>query len=278
MTKTGKKVCIAVPLSNRSTFTEEEKISLNHLEHFLGSYDKFLVIPESLSIARDGFGTKRFSHKYFGSVAAHTQLMLSMDFYETFADYEFVLIYHLDALVFSDQLDAWCDRGFDFIGAPWIPHPDAPYHGFTGHEGLVGNGGFSLRRVSSFLKVLRSKRYSRHPAEHWDRYYAAAPLWKKALNLHKFFLLFIRALNGVTRETRQLRKNEEYFWVHRGRHFYPDFKIATVEEALPFAFECVPRYCYEKNDNKLPFGCHAWTKYDPEFWAPHLLEPAQKKQ
>lgn len=65
---------------------------------------------------------------------------------------------------------------------------------------------------------------------------------------------------------------EESFWTNRAMHYYPEFKIAPLELALRFSFECVPRYCFEKNNNNLPFGCHAWQKYDKKFWEPYLLK------
>jgi hypothetical protein len=61
------------------------------------------------------------------------------------------------------------------------------------------------------------------------------------------------------------------FWANRGSHYYPGFKLAPIEVALKFGFECVPRYCYRLNNNELPFGCHAWEKYDKKFWEPFLL-------
>ena len=42
-------------------------------------------------------------------------------------------------------------------------------------------------------------------------------------------------------------------------------------EALEFSFELAPRYCFMMNGRRLPFGCHAWFRYDREFWEPFLL-------
>ena len=41
-----KAVAVVVPGYNRSQFTPAEEISSLHLEHFLGRYDKFLVMPQ----------------------------------------------------------------------------------------------------------------------------------------------------------------------------------------------------------------------------------------
>ena len=79
-----KTVAVVVPLSNREELTPDEAISLRHLVHFLGKYDKFLVVPQNLKVNYPGFGIQRFPHKFFGSAAAHMQLMLSRKFYQTF--------------------------------------------------------------------------------------------------------------------------------------------------------------------------------------------------
>ena len=49
-----------------------------------------------------------------------------------------------------------------------------------------------------------------------------------------------------------------------------DFSVAPLDIALSFSFEREVRRCYELNQNKLPFGCHAWQKYDLEFILPHI--------
>src|SRR5438445_11582489 len=104
MQPTSKIVAIVIPLSNRQELTPDEKISFRHLVHFLGKYDKFLVVPQSLKIDYPGFEIKRFPNKFFGSTVAHTRLMMSPKFYRSFQEYKYILLFHPDALVFSDLL------------------------------------------------------------------------------------------------------------------------------------------------------------------------------
>ena len=40
----------------------------------------------------------------------------------------------------------------------------------------------------------------------------------------------------------------------------------TADEACAFAFEKSPAFLFEKTNHTLPFGCHAWEKYDKDFW------------
>jgi len=267
----SRRVAVVVPMSNRKELTPEEKISFKHLIHFLGKYDKYLVMPKGLDVKFPGFGIKHFDNNFFGSAAAHTKLLLSPRFYKTFINYKFILIYHLDALVFSDQLNQWCDMDYDFIGPPWIKHKEAPYTGFPLYEGKVGNGGFSLRKVHSFLKVIDSQEYFIRPSEYW-KYYTSKPWYIQCLNLPKKYLKRILLFNNARLELSRYKDNEESFWANQAKHYYPGFKISSVKTALRFGFECVPRYCFEKNNHTLPFGCHAWQKYDKDFWEPHLLK------
>jgi hypothetical protein len=260
-------VCVVVPLSYRRELTDEERISLRHLSHFLGNYDKYMLVPEGMKIHYAGFQTKPLSKKYFGSPVANDRLMLSHDFYEAFADYKYVLIYHLDALVFSDQLLEWCETDLDYVGPPWIQCEDAPWVKVP----RVGNGGFNLRKIESYLRVMDSPRYAVDPIEDWKKFCTGKPSYLRALNLPRKFLKRLRAFNGVRREISRWKTGDEFFWVDRAAHYYPEFKVASVEQGLRFGFEVAPRKCFELNGNQLPFGCHAWTRYDRAFWEPYLL-------
>lgn len=269
----GKTAAIAIPLSMKNTFTPDERISLTHITHYLGDFDRYLVIPESLDVQLPGFKTMRFDDRFFGSVLAHNRLMLSRQFYEAFSDYEYVLQHHLDAVVFSNSLLDWCHLGLDYIGAPWIRSEDSP--GVT--HPRVGNGGLSLRKVESFLKVLRSDRYWIDPETHWAEFCRHHPWYRCFLNLPRRYLKRLHRFNNVLREVDQWplrpeRDNEDYFWSDEATRYYPDFRIASVEVGLRFAFEVSPRKCLELTHGQMPFGCHAWPRYDRAFWEPYLLK------
>lgn len=268
----SKLVAIIVPLSNRDYLSPDEQISYRHLMHFLPRYDKYAVAPKGLKISFPGLMTKHFPEKFFGSTEAHKKLLFTGKFYKAFRDYQFVLIYHLDSLVFSDQLTEWCEMGFDLIGPPWIEHPEAPYVGQDQFEGRVGSGGFSLRKIESFLNVIYSSTLYRDPQVYWSRYYASRSSLIRFLNLPKRVLKGLGLRNSARWEMSKWKKAEDSFWAIRAKHYYSEFKIAPTEVALRFGFECVPRYSFEKNNRKLPFGCHAWQRYDRDFWEPYLIK------
>ncbi len=267
-------VAVVVPAYNRAHFTRDEELSFRHLEHFLGRYDKFLVVPRSLEIERPGYQIQRFDDSYFGSAIANGKLMLSPAFYESFRKYRYILIYQLDALVFSDQLLEWCATDVDYIGAPWVQCADSPWVGTP----RVGNGGLSLRKVSSFLWVLSSEQYWIHPDVYWQRVVSGTPWYLRGVYLPRKWFKYIKRFNGVKRQVAQwhLRpdgtKNEDHFWSDEAVRYDDQFKVASFDMGLRFAFEVVPRHCFELNNRRLPFGCHAWPRYDRAFWEPYLLK------
>jgi hypothetical protein len=266
-------VAIVVPISERPVFTRDEEISLRHLEHFLGRYDKYLIAPKGASIARAGFDLMTFRKRYFGSAEAHVRLQLSEEFYKRFLGYKYILMHHLDALVLSDRLTEWCETDLDFVGAPWLPCEDSPWVS----RARVGNSGFALMKVQSFLNVIQSKRPSVDPGEYWRQFCADNPRYRRWLHLPRKYLKRLPAFNNVKWDIRNWTTrrdgtgNCDYFWADHAVKYWPPFRIASVAQGLSFAFEVAPRLCFELNARRLPFGSHAWARYDRAFWEPYLL-------
>ena len=265
-----KKVVIVVPISNRSELTPSEEISLRHLRQHLGQHDIFIAAPEGLDIEFSGLKIKRFSPKYFGSAENYKKMVMSSAFYQAFDEYEYMLTYHLDALVFSDQLLEWCDKGYDFIGPPWIKHDDSPNKGMI-YEGKVGNSGFSLKKIDTFIRLFSSDRPAYGLFERWKKKYGNKSLPRKIVGLPEFFLGCLKSHNSLQWELSNWTMSEEAFLILRAEHYLLEYNVPDVDEALKFAFEVVPKYCYELNGDQLPFGCHAWERYDRQFWEPFLL-------
>jgi hypothetical protein len=261
---------VVVSLSHKTDYTADEEISFRHARRYLGAWDTYVLVPESHRGIYPGLRTKRFPDRYFGSRQAHGALLLSKRFYRAFLDYEFILIYHLDALVFDDRLREWCDAGFDYIGAPWLVSPDTPHIA----EQKVGNGGFSLRRVRSFLRVLCSRRYFVEPDEYWRMYATRTGPLMRLLNAPRKYLKRFHPFNDVQWHVRWALRggvHEDRFWAEYATHYDPGFRIAPVDVSMRFAFEAEPRRCFERIGRQLPFGAHRWQKFDRAFYDPWLL-------
>ena len=253
-------VAIVIPIY-KSDVTNHENTSLNLLNQYLHNFDSFILTHEKTRLKGQTHKVLHFPESYFQSTKSYSRLLLKKQFYQYFESYEYILIYQLDCLVFSSNLSDWCNLGYDYIGAPLFQNKNNPKSGFS----RVGNGGLSLRRVDSFLKVLNSDK-----ALSWQQFIkeplSDRPFW----DIKKRISVFRQVRKGIQGYSKHYSLNEDLFWSDRAKLFYPDFKIAPIDIGLKFAFEAHPQYCFERNNYKLPFGAHAWEKWDKAFWDKQL--------
>src|SRR5215468_2191787 len=107
-------VAVVTPVV-RFPLREEEEISLRHLRQHLGRFDRYVIVEDRLPTGWSDFRLKKFPAKHFANLYAYNQLMITRRFYEAFAEYEYILIYQTDCLVFSDALEARCARDWDCV-------------------------------------------------------------------------------------------------------------------------------------------------------------------
>lgn len=158
----NKKCVIVIPAYKQEpNFFETE--SLKQVVKVLGDkYELVLVCPMTLdvnkynSIADYEFSVLRCNNAFFKSQRSYSDMCEAWQFYDAFSEYEFMVIYQLDAWIFEDRLEYFIQRGYDYIGAPHLI-------GFAGHEkyGENGNGGFCLRRIKPFIEVCKKTDFSR---------------------------------------------------------------------------------------------------------------------
>ena len=267
------KVAIVTPLY-RSHIEDDELRLFESIARYLPYCYHYIVAPHSLDdlkkIIFKSLNWIHFDNKYFSSADSYNQLLISKCFFEAFAQYNYILIAQTDSLVLSNDLMKWVGSGYDYIGAPW----GEDYRTNAGVEFVsVGNGGFSLRNVASALRVLNTKISVINDYRHVKK-----PKWWYWPRLRKmmFFLGRWGLLPRISVERhlhRNYRHAEDIFWGKYARHFDPSFTVAPVTEALEFAFEADPCGSLQKTGGKLPFGCHAWARYDRSFWEKHGLIP-----
>lgn len=244
--------CIVIPIyQNFTALTELPKLSLKQAASILNKYPIFLVSPKGLDISDyldfftafdSNIEVIQFNHHFFNSVQDYNHLLLSSFFYETFADYPYILIYQTDAWIFKDELEEWCAKGYDYIGAPFVNWEWSTFYarhltfprrllyrlGYRNFN-LVGNGGLSLRNTKACIHNLK-----------W---------FKKA------------AANFTL--------NEDYFFSFYINSYNPLFRVAPFKEALKFSFDENPEASLKLNHGQLPMGCHAWPKY-ASFWKDYI--------
>ncbi len=256
-----------VIIAYKNTPSSNEISSFEQCLKILPQHPIHLVFPSKLDISSyEDIAAKHnvtllltpFPDNNFESVRTYSRLLLTTDFYERFSQYEYILIYQLDAWVFRDELTYWSQAGYDFIGAPFfvghgLSTPDSPFLPYT------GNGGFSLRNVTSFINLLKKKVPYQHAISHSG---------EESFSTHpKTVFLDISVMSMFM----DIPINEDIFFAEYGPQLDPNFKVAPPTIALAFSFEIQPRVLFSMNNFKLPFGCHAYKTYDWDFWKDKIL-------
>lgn len=258
---------VAIPVY-KPELSAAEKLSVDRTVEVLARWPLFLVGPDKLGPQLQAIGKryrpelrcKTFDDDFFAGIKGYNALMRSQHFYRSFAEHSHLLIAQTDALVISDELAPWCGRGYSYVGAPWLvggSEPRRPRQ-FLG----VGNGGFSLRSVGDFLRVLGTPR--RIP----DFVKSRSGGERGLVNLLR--RVKHERLFAYNVEPFFPRSNEDVFWGVLVPAVVPFFRVPRPEEAIGFAFEVAPRWLHELNGYQLPFGCHAWERYDRTFWEEQL--------
>ncbi len=258
------KVIIPVYTTRLNRF---EALTLQNNYQKLQNHPIVLIAPEGLDLSNllnlyPRCQVETFSPDYFNSISSYNRLMMSEEFYRRFSDVDYILICQTDAYIFRDELAEWCEKGYDYVGAPWLVRPIYKFPLFVFTSWLkrtycswfnrpnsqitnfkVGNGGLSLRKVSSHLRATTSmnaiiREYLQHPGNH-------------------------------------IFNEDVFFSVEVNRHGmgfrYPDYM-----EALQFSFDKYPALCYRLNHEQLPFGCHSWYKRKmKKFWFPIILRESR---
>lgn len=214
--------CIVGIPTHKADWNIFERISLEQCDRILAEYDKAFIIPMGLELncknQYQEYKIERFPDIYFSNSRMYNELCLTEEFYKRFIDYDYMLIYQLDSFVFYDGLKKFCEKGFDYIGAPVI----------TGvWETLnmnVGNGGLSLRNVKRVLGLLEEQKY----------------------------LLNHSAMSGL------FYSAEDTFFSYCGSRGEIDFRVPDIRLASEFSIEidCVGLDASRRE--KLPFGTHGW--------------------
>jgi hypothetical protein len=276
---------VVIPIY-RFPLQSNEKKSLEYLFRFLSDFDIIFVSPDieiPLQWRKKISRAEIFDKKHFSSVESYSRLLMSDLFYRRFDKYSHILIYQLDCLVFKNNLLKWCETEWDYIGAPWI-------EGFTKSNAQpclwgAGNGGLSLRRVSASISLLQAPAkkgifsnmyfppYNGFLPFNSELEYSKKGVYELDFSFYEKMLSFFKIWN-VNKESRNYQFSEDVFWSFEAAKFKSNFKVAPPDVALEFAFEKNPKWCFERNAQNLPFGCHAWARYDLAFWArlfPDLL-------
>jgi len=235
---------ILVPIY-KNDLSVNEMLSLRNVTDVYGKSEIVLFSPKRLKPGNEisKYDIQKFEDNFFKDVMSYNRLMLSKEFYERFCHYDYILIHQLDAFIFKKQLKKWCEKGYDYIGAPWLKSNKLFSNIFKSKKlkkrepifNNVGNGGFSLRKVSTFLK-------------------------------------FFENHENVIQDHRgdDLYKIEDVFWSLIAPK-YMDFNIPDYKEAVFFSIDRKPDIGMRLTNGELPFGCHGFEKSKTKkFWKKYI--------
>lgn len=264
------KNCIILVPVYKDVLSLEETASLRQLLNVLGHWDIRFVCPEYLdmtvydAITKTPLAKERFNDSFFDGIAGYNRLMRDNAFYRRFEEYKYMLIYQLDAWVFRDELEYWCSQGYDYVGAPWFKHFGT--HKKENSLWRCGNGGLSLRKIDKFIRCTSPD----------------APiytLWGIILHANRHFLRniirYIRYPNNIGWFIYHLANTwEDNFFCCDLSETSHALKCPKPEVAARFSFESSPSYLFSLTGGELPFGCHAWKRYEYEVFWHEFIKPS----
>jgi hypothetical protein len=263
-------VTVVIPIYRNSLSDIEQWAVARNLKVLSQERDIAIVCPDNLNlstldelfdITNGRYRIERFSPEFFNGRQGYNRFMLSRELYSRFTESQFVLICQTDVALFHDKLDYWCSLDYDYIGAPWLPAKSeiagwnlikrAVYQFRRGWARLkggfspvnlkwkVGNGGFSLRRVETMLKVL-----DEHPTE----------------------------MAEIAKESNKIENFEDVVWSVRVNELWPgSVRIPDASTAAHFAIEGHPETAMLLTNGELPMGTHAfYRRRNRSFWSKYM--------
>lgn len=251
-------ICLVTsPLNNQSQFTSQYEEDLKRL----GPVEHEITI-------------EYFDQKYFNSIQGYNELLCSCTFYKRFSSYDYIIVsqpdvYLLDHKKFLNLPDLM--QRYDYLGAPWINYTFNTlslkklekyfilkawankiqwymlhFFNFNLAKKIIpidwiyfsGNGGFSVRKISSMIRYLES------------------------LTPDDISCIESQRQQADTRVESSIYA-EDVFWSLMPQLLKKSLKIAPASVSVKYAWENgdVNRLKYYANHAE-PLAIHAWMKLD----------------
>lgn len=243
--------CVVIPIYRKLVLSE--RIALEQMHKVLkDKTNVFAIYPKGLDISEhlEIFPELKYyqlDSKWFESTATYSQLLIQDCFYGAyFVKYRYMLICQLDVWLVKDDILEWCEKDYDYIGAP-IVVPTARWHNYridsngnTVVTPKVGNGGFSLRNKDTFTYLCDPE------SDIWKRY-------------------------NITEETTSKVIYEDLWFMDELGKYY-DYDKPEYNEAFKFAIDMNPDIVETKYGIvELPTAIHAFDKNIP-YWRKRIPE------
>ena len=112
-----------------------------------------------------------------------------LDIYN-YIDTEYFLIFQTDSMMFKQNahlIDHYLTNDYDYVGAPWLICNYYP----TMERDFIGNGGFSLRKKETMVKIIKNNKWDENHVWQEDLFFSKStetiPLKKPSYELAKMF-------------------------------------------------------------------------------------------
>jgi len=261
-------VTVVIPLYTLN-LSDTELLALRQCFKVLAHHDIAIIKPERLGLSAlpdliggaPRYRVESFEDSFFAGREGYNRLMLSTDLYRRFLDSRYIFICQCDVYVFRDELEQWCQRGYDYIGAPWLP-------------ATSDVSGWNLpRRAIYMMRRLMGKRHSAsHPINLKYRVGNGGCSLRHTRHLHDASIELADVLSHAAGDTSTSENFEDVVWSVRINELRPGtLLIAPYQEAVHFSIESHPTMAMRLTGGQLPMATHAFARRrNRGFWKQHI--------
>lgn len=100
----------------------------------------------------------------------YSELLSSKYDIYNYIETEYFLIFQTDFMMFKQNahlINSYLDKDYDYIGSPWVICNYQP----TKERNFIGNGGFSLRKKSKMLEIIKNNKWNENYEWHEDLFF-----------------------------------------------------------------------------------------------------------
>ena len=261
-------VTVVIPIYTLK-LSDVDWLALRQCFKVLGHYDIAIIKPQSLDLSpfpdliggNPQYRVEAFDDSYFAGREGYNRLMLSTDLYRRFLDSRYIFIHQSDVYVFRDELEQWCQRGYDYIGAPWLPA-----------EGDVSGWNLPRRAIYMLRQLMGKRKSSCHPINLKYRVGNGGCSLRHTSHLHDASVKLADALARAAANSSTSENFEDVVWSVRVNELSPGtLRIAPYQEAALFSIESHPSMAMRITGGQLPMATHAFARRrNRTFWKQYI--------
>lgn len=261
-------VTVVIPIYTLD-LSETEVLALRQCFAVLGSHDIAVIKPRSLDVnplaemlgVEARYRVESFDDSYFAGREGYNRLMLSTSLYERFITSRYIMICQTDVYIFKDELDEWCRRGYDYIGAPWLPA-----------LGDVSGWNVIQRAIYQLRRALGKRKSSCHAINLKYRVGNGGCSLRHTRHMLEQAGLLATEFADINAAPYGPENFEDVVWSVRVNEIHPGaLQIAPWQEAVHFSIESHPTMAMRLTGGELPMATHAFARRrNRSYWKQHI--------